>query len=88
MDVRNAWRHGSFDQHHRSMRAISQPRHLSKQSSVRQRDAKICVGFPLDNYSAVNQIVANLEADHLHVEDTTLSNELEQGRISLGIVHI
>jgi hypothetical protein len=67
---------------------MSQPRRLWKQSSVRQRDGEIRVGFPLDNYSAVNQVIADRKAGHPHVEDATLSSELEQGRISLGIVHI
>jgi hypothetical protein len=70
------------------MRVVSQPRRLWKQSSVRQRDGEIRVGFPLDTYSAVNQVVADLKARHPHVEDTTVLSELEQGRISLRIVHI
>jgi len=82
-DVRQAGRLGSLDQHNRSMGAIGKPRSLWKQSAVCQRDAEIRVGFPLDNYSAVDQIVANIEVDHLDVEDTTQSSELDQGRISL-----
>ena len=77
VNVRHSNGRGAFDQHDRAMRTLRQPGGLEKEASVRQRDGQIRVRLALDQHTAVNQIVADVEAHHLHVERLTSLNKVQ-----------
>jgi len=82
MNVRHAWRLGTFEQHDSPVRAPSQRSRLRKESAVHKRHCEICVRLSFDDNAAVNDVITDGELFQADVEVAGFPSEIEQCRVS------
>jgi hypothetical protein len=83
---RRGWR--PFNQHQAAVVVSGETSRLQKQSTVNQRCGKVGKSLPLDQDFVVDQIIADRESCHPHVEIASLAKQLQQRRVALRVIRL